>query len=50
MVMAFSLFGLEVAEGQVVEFVSATGQVISFVLLIWNQLGRKDVDWFFWKK
>ena len=45
-----SLFGLDISESQVVDFVSAAGQVISFALLVWNQIDRKDVSWFFWKK
>lgn len=48
--LALGYLGFEVAENDVVQFVSAVTTAASFALMIWNQLGRKDVQWFFWKK
>lgn len=34
----------------VLEFVGAVMQVLSFILLVWNQIDRKDTFGFFFKK
>jgi hypothetical protein len=49
-VLLLSLCGVEVTESAVVDAVSAVLTVISFSLMIWNQLERKDTKWFFFKK
>lgn len=49
-VLALSLFGAEVTESGVMEVITALGTIASFVLLVINQLGRSDVERFFWKK
>lgn len=48
--LALSVFGLESSEQDVMELVSAIGTLISFLLMIWNQANRPDVQGFFWKK
>jgi hypothetical protein len=45
-----SFFGLNVAEAEAAEFVSAIGTIISFGLMLWNQFDRRDVSWFIFKK
>jgi hypothetical protein len=45
-----SYFGLEFTETEIIAFVAAISQVVSFLLLVWNQLDRSDTKWFFWKK
>lgn len=49
-VLVLSLFGIEVAEDTTLEFLSAVGTIISILLMIWNQVDRKDVKGFFFKK
>lgn len=44
-----SWLGLEVSEAQLVEFISAVGQIVGFLTLLWNQYDRKDVRGFLWK-
>lgn len=48
--LALSTIGINVAETELLEVVSAIGTLISFGLMVWNQIGRGDVDHFFWKK
>lgn len=48
--LALGYLGFEVAENDVVQFVSAVTTAASFALMIWNQLGRKDIKWFIFKK
>lgn len=48
-ILLLSLFGVEVTESAVIDTVSAVGTVISFALLIWNQLERKDTFAFLFK-
>lgn len=43
--VVFPLLGVEVPEGSVAATAEAVGQVIGFVLLVWGQLGRKDLDY-----
>lgn len=49
-VLLASLIGVQVTDIQVIDVLSAIGQVVSFTLLIWNQLGRSDVNNFVFKK
>jgi len=48
--LLLSLVGLEVAESEVVDAISAIGTVISFALMIYNQWTRRDTTGFFFKK
>lgn len=48
--LALSTVGLNVMEQELIDFISAIGTIISFALLLWNQIDRKDVNFFFWKK
>lgn len=45
-----SFFGLNVAEADAVEFVSAIGTIVSFGLMLWNQFDRRDVSWLIFKR
>ena len=49
-VLDFSVFGLEVMEESVMEVISAVGTIVSFALMVWNQLERKDITGFLFKK
>lgn len=49
-IFALSYFGVDVAENDVITFFSAVGQVVSFALLVWNQLKRDDVKGFLFKR
>lgn len=51
-ILAFALgyFGFEVSENDIVQFAAALVQVASFITMIYNQLDRRDVKWFFWKR
>lgn len=49
-IFALSYLGVDVAENDVLEFFSAVGQVVSFALLVWNQLKRDDVKGFIFKR
>ena len=48
--MALSLFGIEIPEESVVNAISGVVAILSLAMMIWNQLERKDVSLFFWKK
>lgn len=48
--MILSLFGVNVAESDLLTTVSVLGQIISVVLMIVNQIGRGDIKGFFFKK
>lgn len=50
LILLLSLLGVNVVENDAIEFLSALGTIVSFVLMIWNQLDRKDVAKFFFKK
>lgn len=43
-------FGFDVSEDVLVEFISAVFTIVSFALLIINQLQRTDTKWFIFKK
>jgi hypothetical protein len=49
-VFAFSAIGIEVAESDIVATVSAIAQIVSFALMVWNQVSRKDVTGFLFRK
>lgn len=49
-VMILSLFGVTVAEAEIVTTISVLGQVISVVLMLWNQITRRDVKNLIFKK
>lgn len=49
-ILALSLAGIEITEEMALQVISAVGTLVSFGLLIWNQLGREDVKNFFFKK
>lgn len=49
-VLILSLVGVEVGQDTIIELIGALTTVISIGLMIWNQLNRTDVTWFFWKK
>ncbi len=50
-ILIASLLGVEgLEENMVVEFFSAIGTVVSLVLMVWNQLARKDTVGFLFKK
>ena len=50
LVLALSTVGVNVAETELIEFLSALGSVLSFIMMVWNQYQRTDIDSFFWKK
>lgn len=50
LVMVLSLFGVNVSEGDMVTTISVIGQVISLVLMAWNQYARGDVKGFIFKE
>lgn len=47
---AVGWYGLDVSETQVQEGLMAGMQFISFAVMIYNQVKREDIKWFFWKK
>lgn len=49
-VMVLSLFGVNVAESDILTTVSVLGQIVSVILMIVNQVGRTDVKGFFFKE
>lgn len=49
-VLLLSLVGVEVSESDLTEVAGAVGTVVSFALMIWNQVQRPDVTLFFFKK
>jgi hypothetical protein len=49
-VFLLSYIGINVGEDTILEFISAVGTIVSFALLLWNQLGRADVAKFFFKR
>ena len=50
LVLLVSMIVPDVTESETVQFISAAGTGISFVLMVWNQLGRKDVWGFLFKR
>jgi len=49
-VLALSVIGVNVAEDSLIELISAVGTIISFALMVLNQIQRRDVMSFFWKR
>lgn len=49
-VLLFSFIGLQLDANVVADVLSAVGTLISFGLMVWNQLSRDDVDKFLMKK
>jgi len=49
-ILIASLIGLDVSESDVAGLISAMGTIVSFGLMIWNQVERGDIKWFFFKK
>lgn len=49
-IMALSLIGVNVQEQTLLEVISAIGTLVSFIVLVINQLERSDISLFFWKK
>lgn len=47
---ALTYVGLDISENVVLDVIAAVGQIVSFVLLVANQLERKDVKGFLWKR
>ena len=45
-----STLGMTVSEAQAMDFVAGLVQVVSFILMVWNQWQRPDVDKFVFKK
>jgi hypothetical protein len=50
LVFALTYVGLDISENMILDVISAIGQIVSFVLLVANQLERKDVKGFLWKR
>jgi len=48
--LVLSLFGVNVADSDLTEVVSAVGTLVSFGLMVWNQVARPDTVGFFFKK
>jgi len=48
--LVLSLFGVNVADSDLTEVVSSVGTLVSFGLMVWNQLARPDTTGFFFKK
>ena len=48
--MILSAFGIEFEPGSVAKAVEGGVLLVSFLLLVWNQITRRDVDWFIFKK
>lgn len=49
-VLVLSFVGVQLTDVQIMDVLSAIGQVVSFALLVWNQLDRRDVKNFIFKK
>lgn len=49
-ILALSTIGINIAETEAIEVLSAIGTIISFGLMVWNQLQRPDTELFLWKK
>lgn len=48
--LVLSLFGLQLGEDTIVEFITALTTAISIGVMVYNQLDRVDTKGFFWKK
>lgn len=49
-VMILSLLGVNVSEGDLTTTISVIGQIVSLILMAWNQYSRGDVKGFFFKE
>jgi hypothetical protein len=49
-ILVLGWLGVDVTDNMVLEFVGAVAQVIAFILMVWNQLDRKDTVGFLFKK
>jgi len=49
-ILFISVIGLDISQADLLTTWNVLGQIVSFILLIWNQWTRKDVDMFFFKK
>lgn len=49
-IFALTYFGLDISETDLMQVISAVGQVVSFALLVWNQIRRDDVKGFLFKR
>lgn len=48
--LVLSLLGINISDNDILSFWSELMGVISFILMIWNQVKRPDITWFFFKK
>jgi hypothetical protein len=48
-VMILSLLGVNVAEGDLITTIGVIGQVVSVLLMTWNQYSRSDIKGFLFK-
>ena len=48
--LVLSLFGVNVADTALTEVFSSVGTLVSFGLMVWNQVTRPDTTGFFFKK
>lgn len=49
-VMVLSLLGVEVSESDMLTTIGVIGQVVSVILMAWNQYARSDVKGFIFKE
>ena len=49
LLLVAQLLNLDVNETEIQVFIENSAEVIGFLLLVWNQLSRKDVKWGMWK-
>ena len=49
LILVLSILGLEFSETEIQSFIAAIVQVVSFLLMVYNQLDRKNVKWFLFK-
>jgi hypothetical protein len=49
-VLFLSFIGIEVGEDTILEVISAILTIVGFVLMVWNQVSRQNVENFFFKK
>lgn len=49
LIFALTYLGLDVSENQIVDVIAAIGQIVSFVLLVVNQIDRPEVKGFLFK-
>jgi hypothetical protein len=47
--LVLAWFGFNVAETDIQEFVASMAQIIAFLLMLWNQIDRKNTKWLLWK-